>query len=53
MPQVCRTAIALEPHMREAINNHIRAGYPGVYLVSHEETRAESELKSTRQPFII
>ena len=32
--------------MREAITNNIRAGYPGVYLVSHEETRAEAELKA-------
>ena len=32
--------------MREAITNYIRAGYPGVYLVSHEETRAEAELKA-------
>jgi len=24
--------------MREAITNYIRAGYPGVYLVSHEAT---------------
>jgi hypothetical protein len=32
--------------MREAIVNYIRAGYPGVYLVSTEETRAESEVKA-------
>ena len=35
--------------MREAITNYIRAGYPGVYLVSHEETRAEAELKAAAQ----
>ena len=32
--------------MREAITNHIRAGYPGLYLISYEETRAEAELKT-------
>ncbi len=32
--------------MREAITNYIRAGYPGIYLVSHEEARAEAELKA-------
>jgi len=32
--------------MREAITNYIRAGYPGLYLVSHEETRAEAEVKA-------
>ena len=32
--------------MREAIINYVRAGYPGLYLVSHEETRAEAELKA-------
>ncbi len=35
-----------DPHMREAIVNYIRAGYPGVYIVSHEETRAEAEVKA-------
>lgn len=34
--------------MREKLTDYIRAGYPGVYLVSHEEARAEAELKTTR-----
>ena len=28
--------------MKQAIINYIRAGYPGIYLVSHEEARAEA-----------
>ena len=32
--------------MREKITNYIRAGHPGVCLVTHEETRAEAELKA-------
>lgn len=32
--------------MREQIINYIRAGYPGLYLVSHEEQRVEAELKA-------
>lgn len=32
--------------MRTQITNYIRAGYPGVYLISHEEARVESELKA-------
>jgi hypothetical protein len=31
--------------MRQAIIDYIKAGYPGIYLVSHEEVRAEAELK--------
>jgi SpoVK/Ycf46/Vps4 family AAA+-type ATPase len=31
--------------MKQEIVNYIRAGYPGIYLVSHEEIRAEAELK--------
>jgi AAA+ superfamily predicted ATPase len=31
--------------MKQEIVNYIRAGYPGIYLVSHEEVRAEAELK--------
>ncbi len=31
--------------MKQAIINYIRAGYPGICLVSHEEVRAEAELK--------
>ena len=27
------------------IKNYIRAGYPGIFLISHEETRVEQELK--------
>ena len=32
--------------MRAQITNYVRAGYPGVYLVSHEEQRVEGELKA-------
>ena len=32
--------------MRTQITNYIRAGYPGIYLVSHEEQRVEGELKA-------
>jgi len=35
--------------MRNAITNYIRAGYPGLYLVSFEETRIEAELKAIAQ----
>jgi hypothetical protein len=30
--------------MRQKIINYIRAGYPGLYLVSHEEQRALVEI---------
>jgi hypothetical protein len=32
--------------MRTQITNYVRAGYPGIYLVSHEEARVEAELKA-------
>jgi SpoVK/Ycf46/Vps4 family AAA+-type ATPase len=32
--------------MRQQIQNYVRAGYPGIYLVSHEEQRVEAELKA-------
>ena len=32
--------------MREKLTNYIRAGYPGICLVTAEETRAEAELKA-------
>lgn len=32
--------------IKEQIKSYIQAGYPGVYLVSHEEQRVESLLKS-------
>lgn len=32
--------------MRKQIVNYIRAGYPGLYILSHEESRVESELKA-------
>ncbi len=32
--------------MRQQITNYIRAGYPGLYIVSPEEQRVEAELKS-------
>ncbi len=35
--------------MRNQITNYIRAGYPGIYLVSCEETRIEAELKIIAQ----
>lgn len=35
--------------MRNQISNYIRAGYPGIYLVSCEEARIEAEMKSIAQ----
>ena len=35
--------------MRGRIINHIRAGYPGLYLVSHEEQRVNLEMKAIAQ----
>src|SRR5436190_11661577 len=32
--------------MREKITHYIRAGYAGLYLVSHEEARVEGEFKA-------
>ena len=32
--------------MRAKITNYIRAGYPGIYIVSNEESRVEGELKA-------
>lgn len=32
--------------MRNQITNYIRAGYPGLYILSHEEQRVEAELKA-------
>ena len=32
--------------MRQEITNYIRAGYPGIYIVSHEEQRVEAEVKA-------
>jgi hypothetical protein len=32
--------------MQNQITNYIRAGYPGIYLVSCEETRIEAEMKA-------
>jgi len=32
--------------VRRNIMNYIRAGYPGLYIVSHEEIRVEAELKA-------
>ena len=32
--------------MRTKLTNYIRAGYAGIYLVSHEESRVEAELKA-------
>jgi hypothetical protein len=31
--------------MKQKITNYIRAGYPGLYLVSHEEQRIDAEMK--------
>src|SRR2546421_12499023 len=36
-------------YMRNAISNDIRAGYPGIYLVSCEETRIEAVMKAIAQ----
>jgi ATP-dependent 26S proteasome regulatory subunit len=35
--------------MRTQITNYVRAGYAGIYLVSHEEARVEGELKAVAQ----
>jgi SpoVK/Ycf46/Vps4 family AAA+-type ATPase len=35
--------------MKARIINYIRAGYPGLYLVSHEEQRVDGEMKSICQ----
>jgi len=35
--------------MKSKIINHIRAGYPGLYLVSHEEQRVEAEMHQIAQ----
>ena len=32
--------------MRDNITNYIKAGYPGIYIVSSEEARVEAELKA-------
>ena len=32
--------------MRNTITNYIRAGYPGLFIVSHEEARIEAEIKA-------
>ena len=39
----------LPSEMRGRIINYIRAGYPGLYLVSHEEQRVDGEMKSIAQ----
>ena len=31
--------------MQDKITNYIRAGFAGLYLLTHEEVRAEAELK--------
>jgi AAA+ superfamily predicted ATPase len=33
--------------MRTKITNYVKAGYPGIYIVSSEESRVEGELKKT------
>lgn len=43
------SANANSPDMKSRIINYIRAGYPGLYLVSHEEQRVDAELKSIAQ----
>ncbi len=35
--------------MREKLTNYIRAGYPGICLVTPEETRAEAEVKAVAE----
>lgn len=35
--------------MRTKIMNYVRAGYPGIYIVSNEESRVEGELKAVAE----
>ena len=35
--------------MKTEISNYIKAGYPGIYVVSHEEARVEAELKAVAE----
>ena len=35
--------------MRATIVNYIRAGYPGIFIVSHEEARVEAEMKAAAE----
>ena len=35
--------------MRQQLINYVRAGYPGIYVVSGEEARVEAELKSVAE----
>jgi SpoVK/Ycf46/Vps4 family AAA+-type ATPase len=46
VPPVSNNTTNKETKMRTQITNYIRAGYPGIYLVSHEESRVEGELKA-------
>ena len=39
--------------MRQKIMNYIRAGYPGLFVVSHEETRIEAELQTVAKQLIV
>jgi hypothetical protein len=32
--------------MKSQVTNYLRAGYPGIYLVSCEEARIEAEMKT-------
>ena len=36
--------------MRNQIMNYLRAGYPGIYLLSSEEARVEAEHPLARTP---
>ena len=35
--------------MRDKIVNYIRAGYPGLFIISHEEARVEAEIKTVAE----
>ena len=35
--------------MHDKIINYIRAGYSGLFIISHEETRVEAEIKSVAE----
>lgn len=35
--------------MRKKITNYVKAGYPGIYIVSSEESRVEGELKAVTE----
>lgn len=44
-PRGNHAAVNERQYMRKKIVNYIKAGYPGLYIVSHEESRIEAELR--------